>query len=145
MPADTPHPTPPADATTPVAALRQLVAAFVAERDWAWYHDAKNLSMAIAIEAAELMEHFQWVRSEEIAAFLAHEPKRAAVEEEVADVFCYLLALANALDLDLSAAITAKMTKNAAKYPADRFRGRYVQPEGTPPKGAPETRSAPRQ
>src|SRR5512136_1474474 len=118
------------DATTTIADLRRLMADFIAQRQWHSYHDAKNLSMSIAIEAAELMEHFQWVRSEEVPAVTANPAARAAIIDEVADVACYLLSLANALDIDLSAAVAAKLAKNAAKYPADRFRGRYYKPGG---------------
>jgi NTP pyrophosphatase (non-canonical NTP hydrolase) len=117
-----------ADQDVTVAELRKLMADFVAEREWHCYHDAKNLSMALAIEGAELMEHFQWVRNEELEAHLAGERVRAEVTEEVADVACYLLALANVLELDLSEAVAAKMAKNAAKYPAEEFRGRYFKP-----------------
>jgi dCTP diphosphatase len=116
------------DQTTTVADLRQCVATFVAERDWSSYHDAKNLAMSIAIETAELMEHFQWVRSEEVAAVLANPTQRAKIVDEVADVACYLLSLANALNLDLADAVRAKITKNAVKYPIETFRGRYFKP-----------------
>jgi dCTP diphosphatase len=86
--------------------------------------------MSIAIETAELMEHFQWVRNEELPALLADAKHRGEVREEIADIFCYVLALANALDLDLSGALRDKMAKNAAKYPSAEFRGRYYKPEG---------------
>lgn len=118
------------DDTTTVARLRQLMADFVAEREWSMYHDPKNLSMAIAIEAAELMEHFQWVRNDELTALLSDNRKRAAVTDEVADITCFLLAIANTLNLDLSSAVEQKMVKNAAKYPADKFRGHYFKPGG---------------
>ena len=100
------------DSTTTVADLRQLVASFVAERQWEVYHDAKNLSMALTIEAAELMEHFQWARSDELAALLNDNAKNAEIGEEMADVACFLLALSNALNLDLSDALSRKMEKN---------------------------------
>ena len=116
------------DERTTVAELRALLAEFVAEREWQRFHDAKNISMSIAIEAAELMEHFQWVRNEELAALLADEARRAAVRDEVADIACYVLALANVLGLDLSDAVADKMRKNAAKYPSEEFRGRYYKP-----------------
>ncbi len=116
------------DNSSTVASLRDAIRQFVAEREWQKFHDAKNLSMSLAIETAELMEHFQWVRSEEIAAALADEKRRAEIRDEVADIACYLLALANALDLDLSDAVTDKLKKNAAKYPADKFRGWYQKP-----------------
>lgn len=116
------------DVDTTVAQLRKLVADFVAEREWHSYHDAKNLAMSAAIEAGELMEHFQWVRSDEVPAVVSNEAKRAEIADEIADVLCYMLALANVLDLDLSESLRAKMVKNAAKYPVERFRGRYFKP-----------------
>ncbi len=113
------------DATTTVAELRALVARFVEERDWRQFHAPKNLAMSLAIEAAELMEHFQWL-TVEASRELAGDPQRvAAVGEELADVLCYALALANELNLDVAAAIHDKMQKNARKYPADEYRGRY--------------------
>lgn len=116
------------DATTTVADLRGLLAQFVAEREWHCYHDAKNLSMSIAIESAELMEHFQWARSEEVPALLDDPERRAEIVEELADITCYVLSLANALGVDLSSAVEAKVVKNARKYPAEQFRGRYYKP-----------------
>jgi NTP pyrophosphatase (non-canonical NTP hydrolase) len=118
------------DESVTIGELRQVVADFIAERQWHSYHDAKNLAMSIAIEAAELMEHFQWVRSEEVRAVLDNPAQRAAIVEEVADVACYLLSLANALDIDLSTAVREKVAKNAVKYPAEQFRGRYFRPGG---------------
>lgn len=113
------------DHETTVDCLRELVRRFVEERDWRQFHTPKNLSMALAIEAAELMEHFQWL-TPEASRSLAQEPHRlAAVGEELADVLCYALALANELGLDVSTAVRQKMLKNAAKYPSDEYRGRY--------------------
>ena len=116
------------DDTTTVAQLRQQVARFVAEREWEKYHDPKNLSMAIAIEAAELMEQFQWARSDELAGLMADAEFRGAVAAEIADVTCFVLALANALELDLASTVEAKLVKNAEKYPVETFRGRYFKP-----------------
>jgi NTP pyrophosphatase (non-canonical NTP hydrolase) len=121
------------DQTTTMAELRAILAEFVAERDWQVYHDAKNLAMSIAIEAAELMEHFQWARNEELPALLNSAERRAAITEELADVTCYVLSLANALDIDLSSAVAAKVARNARKYPVAEFRGRYFKPEERPP------------
>jgi NTP pyrophosphatase (non-canonical NTP hydrolase) len=118
------------DDTTTVARLRQQVARFVAEREWEKYHDPKNLSMAIAIEAAELMEQFQWARSDELTGLMADAEFRGAVAAEIADVTCFVLALANALELDLATAVEAKLVKNAEKYPVETFRGRYFKPRG---------------
>ena len=114
------------DSQTTVADLRDLVRRFVDARDWRQFHSPKNLSMAMAIEVAELMEHFQWIDVEASRTALQNSAeKREAVSDELADVFCYLLALANELDIDLSQAVEAKMIKNAAKYPADEYQGRY--------------------
>ena len=105
------------------------IADFVAERDWSQFHSPKNVSMALAIEAAELMEHFQWITTED-SRRLADEPEKlAAVGEELADVIGYSFALANELGLDVSSAIRAKMVKNAQKYPAEKYRGRYERPK----------------
>lgn len=113
------------DQTTTVWQLRELVGRFVAERQWQQFHTPKNLSMSLAIEAAELMEHFQWLSPEQ-SRQVSDDPQRlAAVGEELADVLSYALALANELQLDVAAAIDSKMRKNAVKYPAAEYRGRY--------------------
>ena len=113
------------DRATTVQQLRALVADFVAQRDWEKFHAPKNLAMSLAIEAAELMEHFQWIDVAESRAMADDPQQRAAVGEELADVLCYALALANALGIDIAQAIGDKMAKNRAKYPADEFRGRF--------------------
>jgi NTP pyrophosphatase (non-canonical NTP hydrolase) len=118
-----------ADATDTVLALRQAVREFVDERDWEQFHTPKNLVMSLAIEAAELMEHFQWL---DVPASIArgNDPRhREAIADEMADVCCYLLSLANALDLDLSSAVRSKLVKNARKYPVEQSRGRFERPQ----------------
>ncbi len=113
------------DDTTTIGELRRLIDAFVEERDWSQFHTPKNLSMALSIEASELMEHFQWL-TPAASRELAEQPERLApVAEELADVFAYCLALASELDLDMATAVRAKMKKNIEKYPADEYRGRY--------------------
>ena len=113
------------DPTTTVAALKKLVDDFVDQRDWHQFHAPKNLAMSLAIEAAELMEHFQWISPDE-SRRVADDPQRlSAVAEELADVLCYALAMANELNLDLSTAICRKIVKNEQKYPAEQYRGRY--------------------
>jgi NTP pyrophosphatase (non-canonical NTP hydrolase) len=114
-----------ADDHTTVGELRKIVDRFVEERDWRQFHTPKNLSIALAIEAAELMEHFQWLDPQESRAVAHDDLKRAAAGEELADVICYALAMANELGIDVSQALTDKMVKNAQKYPADEFRGRW--------------------
>lgn len=102
--------------------LRDRLRAFAQERDWEQFHSPKNLSMALIVEAAELVEHFQWL-TEAQSARLSPE-KHAEVEQELADIFIYLVRLADRLDIDLIAAADKKIELNARKYPADRVRGR---------------------
>jgi NTP pyrophosphatase (non-canonical NTP hydrolase) len=113
------------DEQTTVASLREMVRRFVDARDWQQFHSPKNLSMAMAIEAAELMEHFQWITPEASRAIAADASKFQAVQEELADVLCYALAIANELEIDVASAMRDKMKKNERKYPADEYRGRY--------------------
>ena len=101
--------------------LRDALRRFAAERDWEQFHAPKNLAMALGVEVAELMEHFQWI-SEEHSRKLPAE-QLAKVREELADVLIYLARLADKLDVDLLAAASDKMALNAAKYPADKARG----------------------
>lgn len=117
------------DAQTTVGALRQAVAAFVDAREWQPFHTAKNLSMSIAIEAAELMERFQWLTTEEAQEAVEDPAERAAVTDELADIVIYCLSLSNALDLDVSSAVLGKLQANEHRYPADEFRGRFRRPE----------------
>ena len=116
------------DATPTLADLRDLVRRFVEERDWRQFHSPKNLSMSLAIEAAELMEHFQWIDIAESRTVKYDSAKLAEVGEELADVLCYAIALANELGIDISTVVREKMIKNAAKYPAELSRGRYEPP-----------------
>ncbi len=113
------------DPTTTVAALKRLVGDFVDQRDWHRFHAPKNLAMSLAIEAAELMEHFQWISADESRRIADDADRLAAVGEELADVLCYALAMANELGLDLSTAIRQKIAKNEQKYPAEEYHGRY--------------------
>jgi NTP pyrophosphatase (non-canonical NTP hydrolase) len=112
------------DSQTTVAELRQLINAFVDQRDWRQFHSPKNLSMSLAIEVAELMEHFQWITTEDSRQIVEQPDQISQVADELADVLCYVLAMANELNLDLSQAVRQKMAKNEQKYPPDQFRGR---------------------
>jgi NTP pyrophosphatase (non-canonical NTP hydrolase) len=114
-----------ADRETTVQELRDLMAAFVAERQWEQFHDPKNLAASIAIETAELMEHFQWLRTDELAAVRDDSAHMAKIREEVADVFAYLLSFANSQNIDLADALREKMKHNSQKYPAEDYRGRF--------------------
>lgn len=112
------------DRDTTLADLRQRVADFVAARDWQQFHTPRNLSVAISVEAAELMEHFQWLTREQALAAMEDEEKRAAVVDELADVLIYGLSLANALDVDVSTAVLDKLTRNERRFPVERWQGR---------------------
>jgi dCTP diphosphatase len=101
--------------------LRNKIRQFVAERDWDRFHSPKNLSMALIAEAAELIEHFQWM-SEEQSRTLSQD-KLDEIELEIADIQIYLLRLADKLSVDVMAAVEKKLEINARKYPADKVRG----------------------
>ncbi len=113
------------DNATTVAALRESMARFVAERDWEQFHSPKNLAMALAAEAAELMEHFLWIDNEASRAIVRDPARREAIADEIADVAGVVFALCNALGLDLSDTIASKMSRNVLKYPVEKCRGRY--------------------
>jgi NTP pyrophosphatase (non-canonical NTP hydrolase) len=113
------------DTTTTVQELREAMARFVRERDWEQFHSPKNLVMGLSVEAAELTEHFLWIDNEASRGVAGDPAKMGEIADEMADVACYLLALCNTLNIDLSDAIRTKLVKNAAKYPADRVRGKY--------------------
>src|SRR5207253_10308357 len=113
------------DATTTVAALREAMERFVDERDWRQFHSPKNLVMGLAVEAAELMEHFLWVDNAQSLLVADDRARLGEVADEMADVACYLLALSNPLGIDLSEAVQNKLLKNAEKYPAEKYRGKF--------------------
>ena len=101
--------------------LSAKISSFVDERDWAQFHTPKNLAMAMIVEAAELVEQFQWDSPQE-SAMLTTE-KREAVSHELADTFVYLLRLAEVLDINLIEAANKKIELNAKKYPVEKVRG----------------------
>ena len=101
--------------------LRNKINQFVAERDWTQFHTPKNLAMAMIVEAAELVEQFQWDTPQE-SQQLSPE-KREAVAHELADTFVYLLRIAEVLEIDLIEATNKKIELNALKYPVDKARG----------------------
>ena len=112
------------DATTTVGEIRERVLAFARERDWEQFHSPKNLSMALAAESGELMEHFLWAESKASGAVLNDPKKRGAIEDELADVVIYALEFANIGGIDLAKAIESKLAQNAAKYPVEKAKGR---------------------
>lgn len=114
------------DSSTTFEELKEAVRQFAAEREWQPFHTPKNLSMGMAVEAAELMEHFLWIDGAASQKVADDPVKRGEVADEMADVACYLLTLSYTLGIDLSEAIKAKIVKNASKYPVDRCRGHYT-------------------
>lgn len=113
------------DDKTTVAELRNRVAEFVRERDWEQFHDPKNLSASIAIEAAELMEHFQWVHSDRLGEIRNDPIAMAQVGEELVDILAFAFSFANAMDIDITSTLIAKLKKNEEKYPVDQYYGRF--------------------
>jgi NTP pyrophosphatase (non-canonical NTP hydrolase) len=101
--------------------LRDRLRVFAAERDWEQFHSPKNLSMALMVEVAELMEHFQWLTEAQSTGLPAEN--KQAVSEELADILLYLVRLSDRLGVDLREAALLKLEKNAAKYPAELVRG----------------------
>ncbi len=118
------------DTTTTIAQLRDMMRDFVAQREWQRYHTPRNLAVSAAVEAGELLELFQW--DDAVPATASNEEReqlhRQRVGEEFAYVLMYLMSLANSLNLDIAAAVQAKMQKNIEKYPADKVRGFYQRP-----------------
>jgi NTP pyrophosphatase (non-canonical NTP hydrolase) len=113
------------DHTTPVAALKEAWARFVSERDWGQFHSPKNLAMALVAEATEVMEHFLWIDNDASRELVKDPARLEEVADELADVTGVVLALCNALGLDLSEACQRKMAKNVRKYPVEKCRGKY--------------------
>ena len=105
--------------------LRTQLSQFVAERDWDQFHNPKNLAMALAGEAGEVLEHFQWLTPEEAATL--PPATRAEVALELADVFLFLLRLADKLDVDLLDAGARKLAINRERYPVTRAKGRATK------------------
>jgi NTP pyrophosphatase (non-canonical NTP hydrolase) len=114
-----------ADSSTTVAQLREAVQRFAQERAWEPFHSPKNLVMALAVETAELMEHFLWLECDASRKVCEDAGKKQEIADELADVGCLLMNLSNSLGIDLSDAIAAKMIKNALKYPVEQYHGRF--------------------
>ena len=116
------------DSTTTLAELRTLLLAFREARDWAHYHRPRNLALALSIEVGELAEHFLWRTDDEIDAAVSEDPSfRTEVADEIADVMNYLLYMAEAMDVDVAAAVAAKVARNEARFPvgdAEPWRGK---------------------
>ena len=106
-----------------VKGLQQLVRAFAEARDWGQFHTPRNLVLALAGEVGELAALLQWTPDDEIETWLKDDSNRLALEAEMADVFAYLLRLADVAGVDLAAALSAKTQLNETRYPQDRAKG----------------------
>jgi len=104
-----------------LGALRDALRRFASDRDWNQFHSPKNLAIALNVEAAELLEHFQWMSEAESTAL--DPEQQAKVRQEAADVLLYLVRLADKLGIDLLAAASEKIALNAKKYPVEKARG----------------------
>ncbi len=105
------------DSETTIAALREHLRQFVADRHWEHYHTPKNLAMSIAIEAAELMEHFQWSTPEGSQRMAQDPATRGEIAAELADILIYCLHLANQMEIEVSSALEAKLALNERRFP----------------------------
>lgn len=112
------------DEETTVGELREAVHNFVEARDWYQYHTPKHLAMSIAIEAAEIMEHFQWRTAAQSIEMLKDPEIRAEVADELADVLIYCLSFANSTGIDASAAVKTKLNRNESRFPVELVQGR---------------------
>lgn len=112
------------DSATTINELKAKILAFARERDWEQFHSPKNLSMALAAESGELMEHFLWASTDQSSQVAADPAKRTKIAEELADIVIYALEFANVTGLDVSASIEAKIATNAKKYPVEKAKGR---------------------
>lgn len=113
------------DATATINDLKKLVEKFVRDREWEKFHTPRNLAESICIEAAELLEIFQWSLANEKDSILTDSVKFSRVREELADVLIYCLSFANRAKIDIAKAIADKMEKNKRKYPIEKFKGFY--------------------
>ena len=119
--------------------LQLAICQFAEDRDWRQFHDPKNLAMAIAVEAGELMEHFRWVRNDQSWAALKDTRTRDEIEQEFADVMILLLEFASEAGINVRLAVERKMAINATRYPVDKAKGRsekYDRLQDDSPAGA---------
>jgi len=113
------------DKQTTIQEIRSLIDSFADERDWQQFHSPKNLSMSISIEAAELMELFQWLSLEDAKKVMESGKTRDNAIDEIADILIYAFAFCIRNNIDISDAIRQKMKKNIKKYPKDKYKGRF--------------------
>ena len=111
------------DHQTNISELKEKVKMFCEERDWDQFHNAKDLAIGVSTESAELLEHFRWKSDEQIKQMFNDPKKREAIEEEVSDVFYFLLRFSQMYDIDMTSALHDKMKKNEQKYPVEKAKG----------------------
>lgn len=113
-----------------LASLRERIRAFVDARDWRQFHNPKDMALSLVLEAAEVMEHFQWKNADEMAEHL--KTHREEVGDELADVLYWVLHMSDEFGIDILEALDRKMVKNEAKYPVDKARGnnrKWTEPQ----------------
>lgn len=106
-----------------IADLQKMIRQFVDERDWDQFHNPKDLSISLVLEATEVMEHFQWKNTAEMVEHVKNN--RSDIADELADVFYWVLLLSNKLDIDLTDAFQKKMAQNRIKYPVAQAKGNH--------------------
>ena len=115
------------DSNPNIDMLKSEMKDFIRERDWEKFHSPKNLAMSIAIESAELMEHFQWMSSDEALKIIENPETLCEVRDELSDILAYCLSLANYLEIDVTSSFLSKLEKNRRKYPSDRVYGKSTK------------------
>ena len=110
---------------TTITELKKIVEDFVNERDWSQFHNPKNLSMALSIEASELLDIFKWNTIQECESMMSEKNTRQDATDELADIMIYALAFSNRNNINISSAIEKKMIKNRKKYPTEKFKGHF--------------------
>ena len=113
------------DGNTTITELKKIVEDFVNERDWSQFHNPKNISMALAIEAGELMDIFKWNSTQKCEDMMSEKNTRQDATDELADIMIYALAFSNRNNINISSAIEKKMIKNRKKYPTEKFKGHF--------------------
>ncbi len=103
--------------------LKETIKEFCEKRDWDQFHGAKDLAVALIIEASELLEHFRWKSNKEVEELFSNEQKKEEIGEEMADILYFLVRLSQKYNIDLSEALEKKMDKNEKRYPVDKFKG----------------------
>lgn len=106
-----------------VEKLNDIVQKFAEDRDWNQFHSIKNLSMALSVETSELVEIFQWLKEEDSNLVKNKAELKAKVEEEIADIFIYLMRIAVKSEIDIESSVLKKIEKNSLKYPVDKSKG----------------------